>query len=772
MRKIIFILFIFITLFASAQDVSQGRQVEQLSRLATLYNEGKLDDVIDEAKLVIGSMNDANKAQAYRFLAHAYIMNDQQSLAEDAVKALLNYDFNYGVQADDDLHFIRMIEKFRVRTLQISSASLTSESLSELPVPVTIIDAEMIKRSGARNIKEVLLTFVPGLSDYEGSYDANIASRLVGSPGQENILFLLNGHRINEKSTNKAVPDYSISIDKIESIEVLRGPASAIYGNAALMHVVNIKTKSGSSLQGADVAVTMGSHGAFKGSVLIGVNRSEIDVAFWANVFKSKGEEYPFEDGSHAYINRYMHKPTYDFGGSFKWKGFEVLFNVNYGNKAHTTSTFLLDAGSGYTYDKWPKYNSSGVGTAHNDYLIGMAYTKKIGNLTLSANASYTSKTIQLYTTPGDKYLVEFDSVSYVFPNFFVFNWREEGVNARLAVAYEHKNAWGDMLVMGGLNADFMSLRDGSQIYGFGEPSITTEDGVQEAAVFPDPIMNIGSENAFSPFFQFKQKFGSHWLINCGLGYDLRHMHGDTLSHSLSPRASLIYIKDDKFNVKFNYGKAFISAPYYYRANMLNDYLILEGNLESETIDSFQLNSYLKFSKKWSLNAVIYYNALHNIITSEAIEKTLVYSSKTSMKNIGLEIDMKYDTKEKDRMMFNFQMTLQRSITRDGISYDRINNIPNIIANLVFGYKVLDKKHQSLWLTTNSRFVGAQDLGNGENLSAHLLFNAGICYNYRILEMSLNGYNIPNYRYFHGGGTTVPQPQEGRSILGTLRVKF
>lgn len=51
--------------------------------------------------------------------------------------------------------------------VEVSSASLTKESLSEAPVPVTVITANMIKQAGARNIKDVLLAYVPNMTHVE-----------------------------------------------------------------------------------------------------------------------------------------------------------------------------------------------------------------------------------------------------------------------------------------------------------------------------------------------------------------------------------------------------------------------------------------------------------------------------------------------------------------------------------------------------------------------------------------------------------------------------
>ena len=64
-------------------------------------------------------------------------------------------------------------------------------------MPVTLITEEMIQISGARNLKELLITYVPGMTNVECNEEMNIAMRGVYSSGQEKILFMLNGHRLN-----------------------------------------------------------------------------------------------------------------------------------------------------------------------------------------------------------------------------------------------------------------------------------------------------------------------------------------------------------------------------------------------------------------------------------------------------------------------------------------------------------------------------------------------------------------------------------------------
>lgn len=136
-------------------------------------------------------------------------------------------------------------------------------------MPVTLITEEMIRHSGAATLQELLCLFVPGMTMAEGT-ESNIAMHGVYSLSQENILFLQDGHRMNSYSTNAEAPDYRTSLDKIQHIEVLRGPASSLYGNIALTAVVNIITRKGASLNGGRLSGMAGSQGSYGASMLLG----------------------------------------------------------------------------------------------------------------------------------------------------------------------------------------------------------------------------------------------------------------------------------------------------------------------------------------------------------------------------------------------------------------------------------------------------------------------------------------------------------------------
>ena len=142
--------------------------------------------------------------------------------------------------------------------VKVKSVSKIEEPLNESIVPVTLITQSMIRDSGSRTLKDLLTTFVPGMVFVQDQNEVNVAMRGIYASSQQKILILLEGHRLNSRLISSANPDHAIGLDKIRQIEVIRGPASSVYGNVALTAVINIVLLKGKELEGAEVAVGLG----------------------------------------------------------------------------------------------------------------------------------------------------------------------------------------------------------------------------------------------------------------------------------------------------------------------------------------------------------------------------------------------------------------------------------------------------------------------------------------------------------------------------------
>jgi iron complex outermembrane recepter protein len=149
-------------------------------------------------------------------------------------------------------------------TVTVTGSHIKGAAISGVG-PVSVIDAEMIERSGATSI-ETLLQRLPASAGFAGSQtNAYWADNGYGTTqvnlrglGINRTLVLLNGRRIVNGGTgaNSSVDLNIIPVALIARIEVLKDGASAIYGADAVAGVVNIITKK--NFEGAEASVRYG----------------------------------------------------------------------------------------------------------------------------------------------------------------------------------------------------------------------------------------------------------------------------------------------------------------------------------------------------------------------------------------------------------------------------------------------------------------------------------------------------------------------------------
>ena len=258
------------------------------------YQIGRIEQAMDLLQDNMTSFSGNLKVSVYRLLSLCNLGLDNFEEAERYANLLLKEDPYYTTSVQDPQRFSEMVATLKSGlSSTITTASSQEENLNEVPVPVTLITAEMIENSGAQNLQEVLAAFVPGMTIVDCNDDINIAMRGIYSNGQEKILFMLNGHRMNSYCTNISSPDFSMSLDKIKQIEVLRGPASSLYGGVALTAVVNLITKQGADIDGVEASVAFGNYGQMRGNILFGKRYYNIDIMVWGSLYKAKGQSHP-----------------------------------------------------------------------------------------------------------------------------------------------------------------------------------------------------------------------------------------------------------------------------------------------------------------------------------------------------------------------------------------------------------------------------------------------------------------------------------------------
>ena len=144
----------------------------------------------------------------------------------------------------------------------VLSVSRLSQPLNEAPAAVTVIDRDMIRASGFRDIPE-LLRLIPGFSvAYTRDNTWGVGYHGVVDAFSRRFQVLVDGRSIYSAAFGAVQwQELPLSIDDIERIEVVRGPNAATFGSNAFFAVINIITKEAVQVPGTFASLQVGEHG-------------------------------------------------------------------------------------------------------------------------------------------------------------------------------------------------------------------------------------------------------------------------------------------------------------------------------------------------------------------------------------------------------------------------------------------------------------------------------------------------------------------------------
>ncbi len=144
----------------------------------------------------------------------------------------------------------------------VVTAAGREQPLSQAPSAVTVITAEEIRQSGATSIPDVLRG-VPGLDFFRTSAsNVSIAARGLNSQASARMQVLVDGVSMYEDVLGLIYwHQIPLPLEEIERIEIVRSPATALYGDKAFAGVVHIITKTPEALQGTQISGTAGEAG-------------------------------------------------------------------------------------------------------------------------------------------------------------------------------------------------------------------------------------------------------------------------------------------------------------------------------------------------------------------------------------------------------------------------------------------------------------------------------------------------------------------------------
>ncbi|MGE5814591.1 MAG: TonB-dependent receptor plug domain-containing protein [Acidobacteriota bacterium] len=141
----------------------------------------------------------------------------------------------------------------------VVSASKNEEKLVNAPATMSVIGSQVLQSAPTQNFAD-LLRAVPGVNVTQVSArDINITSRSATGTLATGQLALIDGRSLYQDFFGFVMWDFlPVNFDEIKQVEVIRGPASAVWGANALYGVVNVITKSPREMKGSSVTLGFG----------------------------------------------------------------------------------------------------------------------------------------------------------------------------------------------------------------------------------------------------------------------------------------------------------------------------------------------------------------------------------------------------------------------------------------------------------------------------------------------------------------------------------
>ncbi|MES2884030.1 MAG: TonB-dependent receptor [Pseudomonadota bacterium] len=154
-------------------------------------------------------------------------------------------------------------EPVRLGTV-VTTATRSAQPVANLPVPVTVIDREELDEDSTTSVPDLIER---ALGVYVQKSNPGGGSPFIRGLTGKQVLLLVDGLRLNNSFYRAGPHQYLNTVDahSLERIEIIRGPASVLYGSDALGGVVNLVTRAPEACAGLKLEIATAYDTASKG---------------------------------------------------------------------------------------------------------------------------------------------------------------------------------------------------------------------------------------------------------------------------------------------------------------------------------------------------------------------------------------------------------------------------------------------------------------------------------------------------------------------------
>lgn len=494
----------------------------------------------------------------------------------------------------------------------VVSATRSEKKLLDTAASVSVITDKDLDKMHINNLDEAFVK-IPGVYVGRLSGIGSTTSQTVmrGVNAANSVAVLVDGVQVND-SYNGSVTWSAIPVDMVKRVEVLRGPASVLYGGNALAGVINIITKDVDKTS-VNLKLSYGSNNTQNHSLYVAGKASD-KLDFNVNYEKKKTDGYITDPvlSSKAVFGA---ETTTTNTGAKRW----II-----GNKGKR---------------QWDE-NTVGVGFKYHfdeSKSLALDFTKNEYEYSYSAPTSYFGDDIikkagTYFSTPGEKASNKYN---------MTYNDSENGWKA--VVGYSDQYKQHDTSISKATDSSKPNTRfsfdlqknqtisaNNNAVFGLNyrkdEMDATVyklADKFNSDSKIAVDSMASGTNKSFSAYVMDEHKFSERWTATAGLRYDKWSTDGrillpnkteainydESTYDNWSPSLSVMYKPEADSSVYLSWGKAF-EAPSLYRmyssSYSSNVYNIANPNLKPQKAETFELGYKKDLNNKSAIGVSVY----------------------------------------------------------------------------------------------------------------------------------------------------------------------
>jgi iron complex outermembrane receptor protein len=620
----------------------------------------------------------------------------------------------------------------------VFGASRYDQKVTEAPSSVTIITADDIKRLGARSMIDVLRRVNGFFVTYDRNYNY-LGFRGFNRPGDFNskVLLLVDGHRLNDNIYDQAGlgTESLVDVDLVDRIEIIRGPSSSLYGSNAFFGVINVITKRGRDIQGVEVSGEAGSFDSYRGRATWGNKyTSGLEVLVSGSYFESDGDDR-------------LYFPEFDDPAT----NFGVAEDAD---DDRFPSGLLKLSYRGMTLQAGHVSREKGIPTASYGTVFNTDETRSTDERT------YLDLGVRRHVSDDTEVMARFYYDHFYYQGDYLYD-----VPALVLNQDRSTSEW-----MGAeLKVDRIFLENHKVTAGLEFIESFRQD-LDNSDEFPAAsYLDVSeSSNNWAVFLQDEFTVRDGLLINAGVRYD----EYDSFGGTVNPRLALIF-NTENTTYKALYGQAF-RAPNAYERFYSGTGFKANGDLDPETIRTYELVAERNLGGRLRASAAAYYYRIHKLISQETdpSDGLLVFQNRDDIGAHGLEIEFDLEGQWPLGLDGRLSYAIQR--TEDLELDQRLTNSPQHIAKLNLLLPLIPRK-VSVALDLNyvsSRHTLAGDTTGGYTTTNLTIFTQRFL---RGMELSGSVYNLFDREYGDPGSGEHLQDtieQDGRTFWLKLKYAF